>query len=229
MVGHLRLASDAGQNGVVEDAGPRSISVVLAGDHSWMRRGLQLLLEREQDIDVVAEAADLASAIGDVEHHPNVLVLDLRMPDGPSLEPIGRLRQQAPDTQVVVITMDDSPVSAQRALASGAAGFVLKELADSELPDAVRAAARGEEYVSQRLATRLDALHRSLTDDTLTPREVEVLRLIALGHTTVEISGKLHISSRTVEYHRARIHGKLGLAKRFELVRYALGRGLLRV
>jgi two-component system response regulator NreC len=195
-----------------------------------MRRGLQLLLEREEDVELVAEADGLASAINHVGgHHPNVLVIDLRTADGPTLETIGKLRRQSPNTQVVVVTMDDSPVFAQQALASGAVGFVLKELADSELPDAVRAAARGEEYVSRRLAARLDALHRSLTDDALTPREVEVLRLIALGHTTVEIGGKLHISSRTVEYHRARIQAKLGLAKRFELVRYALGRGLLRV
>jgi two-component system response regulator NreC len=229
MVGHLRLTSDATETGV-EGSGPPSISVVLAGDHSWMRRGLRLLLEREEGVDLVAEADDLASAINHVDgHHPNVLVIDLRMGDGPTLETIGKLRQRAPNTQVVVITMDDSPVFAQQALASGAVGFVLKELADVELPDAVRAAAFGEEYVSQRLAARLDALHRSLTDDALTPREVEVLRLIALGYTTVEISGKLRISGRTVEYHRARIQGKLGLAKRFELVRYALGRGLLRV
>src|SRR5271167_1681295 len=124
--------------------------------------------------------------------------------------------------------MQDNPVFAQHALASGALGFVLKELADSELAQAVRAAARGEEYVSPRVAARLDALRRSLTDDQLTLREVEVLRLIALGHTSVEIARKLYISPRTVESHRARIHNKLGLGTRAELVRYALGRGLLR-
>jgi two-component system response regulator NreC len=123
--------------------------------------------------------------------------------------------------------MKDSPVFAQRAFAAGAVGFVTKDLADDELPQAVRAAARGEEYVSPRVATRLETLHRSLTEDKLTPREVEVLRLIALGHTSVETARKLHLSPRTVETHRAHIHSKLGLATRAELVRYALRRGLL--
>jgi two-component system response regulator NreC len=150
------------------------------------------------------------------------------MPDGSSIETIGKLRERVPDTQIVVLTMDDSPVFAQRAIAAGALGFVLKDLADGDLPQAVRAAARDEEYVSPRVAARLDALQRSLTEDRLTAREVEVLRLIALGHTSVEIARKLHLSPRTVETHRARIHGKLGLATRAELVRYALGRGLLR-
>src|SRR5665213_1093892 len=126
------------------------------------------------------------------------------------------------------MTMQDSPAFAQRAFAAGAIGFVVKELADEELPQAVRAAARGEEYVSPRMAARLDALHQALTEDKLTAREVEVLRLIALGYTSVEIARKLHLSPRTVETHRARIHGKLGLTTRAELVRYALGRGLLR-
>jgi two-component system, NarL family, response regulator NreC len=155
-------------------------------------------------------------------------VLDLSMPGGSSLETIGKLRERVPDTQVVVPTMDDSPVFAQRALATGALGFVLKELADTDLPEAIRAAARGEEYVSPRVAARLDALLRALTEDELTSREVNVLRLISLGHTSVEIARKLHLSPRTVETHRARIHRKLGLATRAELVRYALGRGLLR-
>ena len=160
-------------------------------------------------------------------HEPHVLVLDLNMPDGSSIEAISRLREQAPDTKIVVMTMDENPVFAQRAFAAGAVGFVAKELADEELPQAIRAAARGEEFVSPRIAARLDALQRSLTDDALSAREVEVLRLIALGHTSVEIARKLHLSPRTVESHRANIHRKLGLATRAELVRYALRRGLL--
>jgi two-component system response regulator NreC len=101
-------------------------------------------------------------------------------------------------------------------------------LADNELPAAVRAAARGEQFISPPVGIRLDALHRSLTDDLLTAREVEVLRLIALGHTSVEIAHKLQLSARSVETHRVRIHNKLGLRTRADLVRYALGRGLLR-
>jgi two-component system, NarL family, response regulator NreC len=225
---HLRLApSPAGTASVVFAAS--TIRVVLADDHALMRRSLRLLLDGEEGIEVIAEADELASAVRHVhDHQPRVLVLDLRMPGGSSVETIGKLRERVPDTQIVVLTMEDNPVFAQRALASGALGFVLKELADSELPQAVRAAASGEEYVSPRVAARLDALRRSLTDDELTPREVEVLRLIALGHTSVEIARMLHLSPRMVETHRARIHNKLGLATRAELVRYALARGLLR-
>jgi two-component system, NarL family, response regulator NreC len=228
VVTHLHLAPALTETAPGPSA-PSPIRVVLADDHALMRHTLRLLLDGEEGVDVIAEAGDLASAVRHVHgHQPHVLVLDLSMPGGSSIETIGKLRERAPDTQVVVVTMDDSPVFAQHALATGALGFVLKELADSELPQAVRAAARGEEYISPRVAAGLDALQRSLTDDELTPREVEVLRLIALGHTSVEIAGKLHISPRTVETHRARIHRKLGLATRAELVRYALGRGLLR-
>jgi two-component system, NarL family, response regulator NreC len=228
MAAHLHLAPAPSQH-VLAASLPSSIRVVLADDHALMRRSLRLLLEGEEGVDVIAEAGDLASVVRDVHRHqPHVLVLDLRMPGGSSIETIGKLRERAPDTQVVVLTMDDNPVFAQHALASGALGFVLKEVADTQLPQAVRAVARGEEYISPRVVARLDALQRSLTDDELTVREIEVLRLIALGHTNVEIAGKLHISPRTVESHRARIHNKLGLATRAELVRYALGRGLLR-
>lgn len=228
MAAHLHLA-EASPEVPSEGSASSPIRVVLADDHTLMRRSLRLLLESEEGVDVVAEAGDLAAVVRDVHRHqPHVLVLDLRMPGGSSIETIATLRERAPDTQVVVLTMDDNPVFAQHALASGALGFVLKELADGELALAVRAAAGGAEYVSPRVAVRLDALRRSLTDDELTLREVEILRLIALGHTSVEIAGKLHISPRTVESHRARIHNKLGLATRAELVRYALGRGLLR-
>jgi two-component system response regulator NreC len=225
---HLRLAPALPE----ADLGPSAqspIRVVLADDHALMRRSLRALLESEEDVEVVGEAGELASAVRRVQSEkPNVLVLDLRMPDGSSVATLGKLREEAPDTRVVVLSMNDSPVFGQQALASGAVGFVLKEHADSELPQAVRAAARGAEYISPRVAPRLEALRRSLADDDLTPREVEVLRLIAFGHTSVEIAAMLHISPRTVESHRARIHAKLGLTTRAELVRNALGRGLLR-
>jgi two-component system response regulator NreC len=225
---HLHLApSPPGTGSAVYAASP--IRVVLADDHAMMRRALRLLLDGEDGVEVIAEADDLASVMRHVDaHEPHVLVLDLNMPDGSGIEALSQLRERAPETQIVVMTMQDSPAFAQRAFAAGAIGFVVKELADEELPEAVRAAACGEEYVSPRMAARLDALHQALAEDKLTAREVEVLRLIALGHTSVEIARKLHLSPRTVETHRARIHGKLGLATRAELVRYALGRGLLR-
>jgi two-component system response regulator NreC len=227
MASRLRLAPQP-EAGPTLDTGALVIRVVLADDHALMRRGMRSLLDGEKDLEVIAEAVDLASVASHVSgHQPQVLVLDLNMPGGSSLNTIGQLREQAPETQIVVMTMDEDPVFAQRSLAAGAVGFVLKDLADTELPLAIRAAVRGEEYVSPRVASRLDALHRALIEDKLSAREVEVLRLIALGHTSVEIARKLHISPRTVESHRARIHQKLGRATRAELVRFALRRGLL--
>ena len=205
------------------------ISVVLADDHALMRRSLRLLLDREADIEVIAEARELASVARHLQDDPpHVLILDLSMPDGSSVEAIGQLRERVPETQIVALTMDDNPTFAQRALAAGALGFVAKDLADDELPQAVRAAARGEEYISPRMAPRLDAIGRALTEEKLSTREVKVLRLIAHGHTSVEIARKLHVSPRTVQTQRAHILTKLGLGTRAELVHYALGRGLLR-
>jgi two-component system response regulator NreC len=137
------------------------VRVVLADDHALMRRSLRLLLDGEQDVEVIAEASDLDSAVRHVQDdRPQVLVLDLSMPDGSSIEAIGQLRECVPETQIVALTMEDNPVFAQRALAAGALGFVVKELADDELPQAVRAAACGEEYISPRMAPRLDAIGR---------------------------------------------------------------------
>lgn len=226
MAVHLHLAGSTSAPESPPEAVP--IRVVLADDHTMVRRSLRLLLDHEDGVEVVAEANDILTAARHVRgHEPHVLVLDLHMPGGSSLEAIGQLRERAPDTQIVVMTMEESPVFAQRAFAAGALAFVAKDLADVELPQAVRAAARGEQFVSPRIAARLDALHRSLTQDALSAREVEVLRLIALGHTSVEIARKLHLSPRTVETHRANIHRKLGLSTRAELVRYALRRGLM--
>jgi len=201
---------------------------VLADDHVQMRRSLRLVLDGEEDVQVIAEADDLASVVRHVHgHRPHVLVLDLGMSGGSGMEAVRQLRERSPETQIVVVTMDESPVFAHRALAAGALGFVTKEMADEQLADAVRQAARGERYVSPRVAARLDSLDAVLAENTLTARELEVLRLIALGHTSVEIARALQLSPRTVETHRARIHRKLGLRTRAELVRYAMDRGLM--
>jgi two-component system, NarL family, response regulator NreC len=205
---HLHLASAPTPYDMPSTEAP--IPVVLADDHAVVRRGLRVLLDDEEDMDVIAEAEDLPSTVRQVYgHRPCVLVLDLRMPGGSSLETIRNLRHRAPDTRVVVPTMDDNPMFAQHALAAGALGYVLKEFADEELPSAVRMAAQGDEYVSPRVASRLHALQHSRTHDELTVREVEVLRLLSLGHTSVEIAAQLQISRRTVESHRVRIHSKL--------------------
>jgi two-component system response regulator NreC len=204
------------------------IGVVLAEDHVPMRRSLRLLLDSEHDLEVLAEAGDHKTVVHQVHDcRPQVLVLDLRMAGNSSLDAVRTLSERAPETRIVVISMEDNPVFAQRALTAGAVGFVAKDLADAELPQAIRAAAADQEFISPRVAARLNELHRSLTDHKLTQREVEVLRLIAYGHTSVEIARKLQLSPRTIETHRAHIHKKLGLATRAELVRYALRRGLI--
>ena len=229
MASHLQLAPSPTRSRVPTRSKP-PIKVVLADDHAAVRRSLRLLLDGEEDVEVIAEAADLSTAISHVHGHlPHVLVLDLELPNGSSIETIRRLREQVPDTEIVVMTMEISPVFAQQAIDAGAVGFVLKDMADSELPTAVRTAARGEEYISPQVAAGLDALRRSVHGDGLSPRETEVLRLIALGHTSREIASKLHLSRRTVETHRARIHRKLGFRTRAELVSYALGRHLIGV
>ena len=235
MASHLHIAPEPPDNreptpgpAVLERAATRPIRVVLADDHVLTRRTLRLLLDAESDLEVVAEATDHVATVRHLHsHEPDVLVLDLRMTDGSGIETVRSLCARVPQTRIVVLTMSDDPSFAQRALAAGACAFVVKELADTELAWAVRAAAGGEEYVSPVVAARLDALHRALTDNKLSPREVEVLRLIALGHTSVEIAERLHLSPRTIETHRAHIHKKLALKTRAELVRYALRRGLI--
>jgi len=220
----IQRASEANLGGTATSP----IKVVVADDHAVVRRNLRLLLDSEHDVEVIAEAGDVFTAMRHVNGHaPPVLLLDLRMPSGSSIEAIRRLRAQAPETEIVVVTMEDSPAFARKAIDVGAVGYVLKDNADTELPLAVRCAARGEEYISPRVAAQLDALRRAEGGDGLSPRETEVLRLIALGLTSAEIADELHLSRRTVESHRARIHCKLGLATRAELVHHALERGLI--
>ena len=227
MLGQLHLARDQAESAWTQQT-TRPIRVVLADDHALMRRSLRLLLENEQDLEVIAEAGDLRMVARHVrEHRPHVLVLDLGLPNGSSVQAIDRLRKEVPGTEIVVLTMEESPVFAQQALDAGAIGFVLKEMADEDLPEAVRRAARGLHYVSPRVAASLSARRRSITESRLSGRETEVVRLIALGYTSAEIAHELHLSPRTVDTHRERINRKLGLRTRRDVVRYALQHGLL--
>jgi len=166
MPSHLRLAP-APRDADSASPAPSPIHVVLADDHELMRASLRRLLEDEQDLRVIGEAGDLASAEREVERHrPHVLALDLGMHGGStSFEAIGRLRERRPGTQVVGLTMHDDPVFAECALIAGAIGFVCKELADTELAHAIRAAARGEQFVSRLVAGRLDAWLRARARD----------------------------------------------------------------
>ena len=205
------------------------IRIVLADDHAVVRSGLRLVLEAESDFEVVAEAGDIESARRYVRgHHANVLILDLNMPGGPSLQAIPRIREESPGTQIVVLTMQQEPASAREALAAGALGYVLKDAAAEALVEAVRRAAAGERYLDPRLSAGMASeLPAGQPEDDLSGRELDVLRLVARGHTNAKIAEQMYLSVRTVETHRAHIQQKLGLSTRAELVDYALNRGLI--
>jgi two-component system response regulator NreC len=215
------------------------ITVVLADDHAVVRVGLRLVLESEPDVRVLAEAGTVHDAVRMAKaHRPDVLILDLNMPAGTpgvaapqasSLDALPQLRAELPSTAIVILTMQDDPQFARRAMSDGASAYVLKESADTELVEAVRRAAAGESYLNPRMGAQLAAAPRGdpQPPDDLTARELEILRQIALGHTNVDIGAKFFLSVRTVESHRAHIQQKLCLTSRAELVRYALDRGLL--
>ena len=206
------------------------VKVIIADDHAVVRSGLRMLLEAEDGLHVVAEAGTVPDAMTMVRaHRPGVAVLDLNMPGGSVLEAIPQLRDSTPETSIVVLTMQDDPAFARQALQSGAIGFVLKEAADEELLQAVRSAARGETYLNPRLGARIAAALPEATGppDDLSERELDVLRLIALGHTNAEIGERLYLSVRTVETHRAHIQQKTLKTTRAELVRYAIDHRLI--
>ncbi len=213
------------------ETGPNApITIVIADDHQVVRAGLRLLLEAEDGFQVLAEAGDVPTTERRLSaYHPRVLILDLNMPGESSLPAIPRMRANAPDTEIVVLTMQNDPAFAREALRSGATGYVLKEAADSELVQAVKLAAEGRTYLNPELGARLAAEPPTAAGppDDLSAREVEVLRLIALGHTNGEIASSLYLSVRTVESHRAHIQQKTRRTTRAELVAYARDHGLL--
>ena len=211
-------------------AQPQQITIVLADDHKVVRTGLRMLLESDGRFQVLEEAGDVAGTVQKVlACRPQVLVLDLNMGGESSLDSIPQLRSDAPDTQIVVLTMQDNPAFARAALRAGAVGYVLKDAADTELMSAVEMAAEGRTYLNPELGAKLasEPPESDARPDNLSPREVEVLKLIALGHTNGEIASSLFLSVRTVESHRAHIQQKIRLTTRAELVAYARDRGLL--
>ena len=212
-----------------EQKGPseaETITIILADDHEIVRDGLRRIVEAEGDMEVVAEAGDAETARRRSSGlKPSVLVLDLNMPGEPSLASIPSILEGSPGTTVVVLTMQDDPAFAREAFRLGAKAFVVKHAAGAELVDAIRAAARGDTYVNPVLGARLAAEPEGPPGG-LTPREIDVLRLVAAGHTNPEIADKLVISIRTVETHRAAIHRKLNTASRAEVVAFARDHGL---
>jgi two-component system response regulator NreC len=206
------------------------ITIVLADDHRVVRAGLRMLLDAQEDFEVVAEAGDVALTERRVAaYRPSVLILDVNMPGGSSLPSIPRIRDSAPDTRIVVLTMQSDAELAREALRAGATGYVLKEAAEAELIEAVRLAAEGRTYLNPELGARMAAEvpGRSGPPDGLSGREVEVLRLIALGHTNGEIAAQLFLSVRTVESHRAHIQQKTQRTSRAQLVAYVREHGML--
>ena len=208
------------------------IRVVVVDDHAVVRTGLKLLLDAEDDIETVGEAGDVRSAVFEARaQQPDVVLMDVVMPGPSGIEGIGSVLKEAPDTKVLVLSMQDDPRYVREAFAAGASGYVLKEAADAEVVSAVREVARGGSYVHPALGARLVQAEaeaaRQAAEDPLSEREREVLRLLALGHTNQEIARMLFISVRTAETHRAHIMQKLRLQTRAELVRYALSQGLL--
>ncbi len=207
-----------------------AIAIVLADDHQVVRGALKALLEGQADFDVVGEASSIESTRSAVQASgPRVLVLDVNMPDGLAVDAVAGLRQDAPGTEIVLLTMERDPTLARRAIDAGARGYLFKDAAHLELIEAVRCAAEGREYLSPAVTVGLKSKHGKGEQPALSPRETEVLRLMALGHTNREIAEQLALSVRTVETHRTHVQQKLGLAGRTELTRYALAHGLIDV
>ena len=204
------------------------VSIVIADDHAVVRSGLRMLLDAEAGFSVVAEAGTVDQARAAVaQHSPSVLVLDLHMPGDTSLSAMPGLRRSAPDTAIVVLTMQEDPAFAREAMAAGARGYVLKEAADTELVTAIRTVAGGGTYLQPDVGAKLASGASGADAGALTRRETEVLRLVALGHTNAEIADSLYLSIRTVETHRSNIQAKLKMSRRADLVRYALDRRLI--
>jgi two-component system response regulator NreC len=209
-----------------------STKVLIVDDHAVVRAGLKLLVDSEDDLEAVGEAGSAKDAIFESRSlEPDVVLLDVVMPEQSGIEVIPQLLHERPDLKVLVLSMQDEPRYVREAFDAGASGYMLKEAADSELVAAIREVAKGGRYVHPELGARLVAAEseerKRAEEDPLSDREREVLRLLALGHTNQEIAKQLYISVRTAETHRAHIMQKLRLSSRAELVRHALEQGLL--
>jgi two-component system response regulator NreC len=210
-----------------------SIRVLVVDDHAVVRAGLRLLLDGQEDIETVGEAGDAREALFEARAtKPDVVLMDVMLGTGKSgIDATPEMLHEAPESKVLILSMQDDPRYVREAFAAGASGYVLKEAADTELVTAVREVAAGGRYVHPALGARIataDAeAERSAAEDPLSEREREVLRLLALGHTNQEVAKMLFVSVRTTETHRAHIMQKLRISTRAELVRYAISRGVL--
>jgi two-component system, NarL family, response regulator NreC len=205
------------------------IRVLLADDHGIVRAGLQPLINAQPDMEVVAQAASNHEEIQRAhETSPDLVLQDLHLKDGSAIPTIKRLRQELPQTRVLVLTVQDEPAFLRTALAAGAAGYLVKTGADAELLAAIRAVHQGRIFIDMNLRSDAPAASAVLPQPAaLSPRELEVLRLLAHGYTNQATADRLYLSVKTVETYRGRIAEKLGLRSRADLVRYAIENGLL--
>ena len=208
------------------------IHALVADDHGIVRSGVRMLLDQQEGISVVAEAEDGIEAVeAAIKHKPDVAVLDVSMPRMTGIQATHEIKQHVPDTAVVLLSMHDDQRYFYDALKAGAAGYVLKRSADSQLVDAIHAALRGEPFMSPVAEEELIRNWLEEEGDTrsgeLTQRELEVVKLIAEAHTNKQIAQILTLSEKTVESHRGNVLAKLGMRDRVELVRYAIRRGLI--
>ena len=209
-----------------------TMRILVADDHGIVRAGIKLLLENQPDLDVIAEAADGIEAIEQaLACRPDLCILDVGMPRMTGLQAARGIRSHLPAVRVLMLSMHDDERYLFEALKAGASGYVLKREADQDLVGAVRAVGRGEAFLTN--AAERSLIREWMADDTtgpavpLTPREEEVVKLIAEAHTNAQIAEALHLSAKTIESHRANVLRKLGMRDRVELVRYAIRRGLV--
>jgi DNA-binding NarL/FixJ family response regulator len=208
------------------------IRVLIADDHGIVRSGLRMLIDRQSDMQVVAEATDGVGALESTQAaHPDVAVLDVSMPRMTGLQAAREIRSHVPGTRVLLLSMHDDAHYFVEGLDAGAAGYVLKRAADTDLIEALRTVAAGRTFLSSEAQRTLMEEWRSGArpdrDDKLTPRELEVVKLIAEAFTNRQIAETLKVSEKTVESHRANVLSKLGMRDRVELARYAVRRGLV--
>jgi DNA-binding NarL/FixJ family response regulator len=213
---------------------PLKTRILLADDHAVVRRGLRLVLESEPDLEVVAEVGDGAEALQRaLDDDVDLAILDVTMPRMTGLHAASELHRRRPDLRVLILSMHDNEQYLFEALKAGASGYVLKSVADRDLVEACRATMRGEPFLYPGAINALikDFLERARAgedvSDPLSPRETEIVKLIAEGHTGRQIAEALVISEKTVERHRSNILEKLGMRDRVELTRYAIRRGLI--
>jgi two-component system, NarL family, response regulator NreC len=211
-------------------AGDQAVTVAVVDDHVVVRAGIRMLLGAQAGFEVVAEGSDAASAVRVArDHRPTILLLDLTLPDGSGLDALPGIAEASPETRVIVLTMQEGPAFAKRALTAGACGYLLKEAAETELLIAVGVVASGRRYLDPRVGAALTKEPASAeADSQLTEREREVVRLLALGCTNTQVAERMHFSVRTIESCRAHVRQKLGIDDRAALTEFARANGLLR-